>query len=324
MTTHNPIRLGIIGYGRATRVHHLPALRRLPQFEVAALADIDPEARIEGFRFFTDPREMIAQVDAVAVATPTTTHLPLAIAALEAGRPLFLEKPAAMSAAECDRIAEAQARAGQPVLVAHNSRWHGLVREAKTLIEQGRLGKIVAVRSTYTHAHSKPEDHWHRRRAEGGGVLVNDAIHHFDLWRFLTGMEIEILHTAAVDSDRFEDDTAAVVARFSNDALATAILTFDSTNQSEIEIHGDRATLLLNLYRFDGLHILERAEFPGALKTRVREAWNFFRRLPARSCFDASYQAMWAHFADCVHGRSVPLCTLQDARAVVVDRRRLP
>lgn len=316
-----PIRVGIIGCGRATRLHHLPALRGLPQFEVAALADVNPEARVEGYRFFTDAGALIAECDAVAVATPTATHAGLAVAVLEAGRPLLLEKPAALNAEECGRIAAAQARAGQPVLVAHNARWHKLVREAKALIERGRAGEIVALRSTYTHAHSKPEGHWHRHRAEGGGVLVNDGVHHFDLWRYLTGMEIEFLHTAAVDSDRFEDDTAAVTARLSNGALATAILTFNSTNQSEIEIHGDRATLLLNLYRFDGLHVLERDQMPGALKTRVREAVNFVRRLPARASFDATYRAMWRHFADCVRGRALPECTIEDARRVLVDRR---
>ncbi len=321
MNANSPIRVGIVGCGRATRIHHLPALQPLRQFQIAGLADVRPEARIEGYRFFTDARDLIEHSDAVAVATPTATHAELAVAVLEAGRPLLLEKPAAMNAAECDRIAAAQQRAGRPVLVAHNARWHKLVREAKALIGEGRLGRIVAIRSTYTHAHSSPGDHWHRRRAEGGGVLVNDGVHHFDLWRYLTGAEIESLDVTAVDSERFEDETAAVTARLSNGALATAILTFDSTNQSEVEIHGDRATLLLNLYRFDGLHVLERRQMPGALGTRLREAMNFVRRLPARASFDASYRDMWRHFAECVRGGALPECTIEDARRALPGRR---
>ena len=324
------IRLGIIGCGRATRIHHLPALRRTPEIEVAALADPDPGALAAAARLapsaalFQDAHELLAHVDAAAVATPTPSHAELAAAALEAGCAVLLEKPAVLRLEEGARLAEAAARAGAPVLVGHNARWHSLAVRARGMIAAGRLGRIVGLRSTYTHAHPPPGEHWHRWRSGGGGVLLNDAVHHFDLWRFLTGAEIESVRCHTADSSLFEDDTASVSARLSNGALATCLLSFSTTAQSEIEIFGERASLLLSLYRFDGLHLTSRGEYPGSLSFRVREVARFLRALPAGvgefrrgGGFDASYSAMWRHFAGCCRGGAKPLCTLDDGMAAV-------
>ncbi len=324
------IRLGIAGCGRATIHHHLPALRRLPQFRIAALADTAPAALsaasrlAPGARCLSSALELAGLVDAVAVVTPTPSHAGFAVAALEAGRAVLLEKPAAMSLEECARIADAAALARQPILVAHNARWHTLVARARAIIYSGELGRITALRSTYTHAHPDPGDHWHRRRALGGGVLLNDGVHHFDLWRFLTGAEIESVHCHSANSARFEDDTCAISARLSNGALATCLLSFSATANSEVEIFGEKAGLLLSLYRFDGLHLTRRDQLPGSISTRLREASRFLRALPSGlgalrrgGGFDATYLAMWRHFADCCRGAAEPLCTIADGRAAV-------
>ncbi len=324
------IRLGIIGCGRATLVHHMPALRRATDFELVAVADSDPSALDRIARLapsvarFDQPAALFNHVDAVAVAAPTPAHAGLAIAALDAGKALLLEKPAVMNLEEAHLVAEAAARAARPVLVAHNGRWHSLVQQARQIVESGRLGRIVGVRSTYTHAHPPPGDHWHRWRSLGGGVLFNDAGHHFDLWRFLTSAEIESIQCHAANSELFEDDTASVSARLSNGALATCLLSFSTTAQSEIEIFGDRASLLVNLYRFDGLHFTGRGELPGAIGVRLREAARFFAALPSGVAalqrgggFDSSYAAMWRHFADCCRGTAQPLCSLTDGVAAV-------
>ncbi len=328
--TAAPIRLGIIGCGRATIMHHLPALRLLGQFEVTALADVDARALAAAGRHVPAAarveriHEILPQVDAVAVATPTPSHADLAVAALEAGRAILLEKPVAMNLEECERMARAAARTGRPVLVAHNARWHTLAERAREIIQSGELGRLTALRSTYTHAHPDPGDHWHRVRSLGGGVLFNDGVHHFDLWRFLTGAEIDSVACHSVDSARFEDDTASISARLSNGALATCLLSFSATANSEVEIFGERASLLISLYRFDGLHLTHRHEYPGSIRTRLNEASRFLRALPEGlkslrrgGGFDATYVAMWRHFAACCRGEAEPLCSLADGRAAV-------
>lgn len=324
------IRIGFIGCGRATRELHLPALRHAPGFEVVALADPDPRALDAAATLaptaarFQDPAGLLGLVDAVAVAAPTPAHAELAISALDAGRALLLEKPAVMTLDEAALVAQAATRSGRPVLVAHNSRWHSLARRAREIIASGRLGRIVGLRSTYTHAHPPPGGHWHRRVALGGGVLFNDGGHHFDLWRYLTGAEIESLRCHTADSDLFEEDTVSISARLSNGALATCLLSFSATAQSEVEIFGDRASLLLNLYRFDGLQLTNRGELPGSIRTRIFHAARFIQALPSGlnalrrgGGFDSSYPAMWRHFAECCRGTAQPLCSLSDGTAAV-------
>src|SRR5207302_8919720 len=86
-------------------------------------------------------------VDAVAVCTPPATRADLAVAALDAGKHLFLEKPLAPSLEEADRILERAAGSPLRVLVGLNFRRHRLVHRARRLVREGRLGRIQAVRS---------------------------------------------------------------------------------------------------------------------------------------------------------------------------------
>lgn len=325
------IRLGIIGCGRATVVHHLPAIMAIPDFSVSAIADIDSALcnRIADSHSipgrFQSHRDLLAgaDVDAVVVATPTSTHAEIGLDIIEAGKNMFMEKPLALNLAECDGLIEAADRAGTTVLVAHNSRWHRLALRAREMVASGMLGELKAIRSVYTHAHQRPSPQpWHRIRAEGGGVIHNDSVHHFDLWRFLLGTEVTEVRAHATDSEHFEDDTCTVTARLDNGALGSAVFSFSTSQNSEIEIFGESGCLLLSLYRFEGLDFTPNTSLPGSIPTRIRQAGNFLRSLPAGLAamraggdFDATYAAMWRHFADCLLRGATPLCGLADGRA---------
>ncbi len=327
------VRLGIAGCGRATREHHLPALSALPEFTVVAVADTDTKRMEEAATRFSIParfgscRELLesGRVDAVAVATPTPVHAEIGLDVLRAGKHLFMEKPLAMTAAECDRLVEAAAGGRTAALVAHNSRWHRLALRARDIVRSGALGEIRAIRSVYTHAHHNPgQKHWHATRAAGGGVTFNDGVHHFDLWRYLLDTDIVRVCCDSIESAAFEDDTSIVSARLANGALASAVLSFSTSPNSEIEIFGERASLLLSLYRFDGLEVVPRNSLPGSAATRVRNAINSVCSLPQGLAafrrggeFDATYRSMWRDFARCILRGAAPACTLEDGRAAV-------
>ncbi len=328
-----PIRLGIAGCGRATREHHLPALASVPEFTVVAVADTDAKRVEEVATRFSIParfhscRELLERggVDAVAVATPTPSHADLGVDVLRAGKHLFMEKPLAMTTAECDRLVGAAAGGGTAALVAHNSRWHRLASRARDVVRAGTLGGIRAIRSVYTHAHHNPgEKHWHTTRAAGGGVTFNDGVHHFDLWRYLLDTDIVQVHCDSIESAAFEDDTSTVSARLANGTLASAVFSFSTSANSEIEIFGERGSLLLSLYRFDGLEVVPYGSLPGSAATRIRNAVNSVRSLPGGLAalrrggeFDATYVSMWRHFAGCILRGGTPACTLEDGRAAV-------
>jgi predicted dehydrogenase len=324
------VRIGIIGCGRGAQSHHLPVLCRLPEFEVVAAADLDPRVlqSVAG-RFgipncFADWREMLrsGDIEAIAVATPTASHCEIGLAALRTGRHLFMEKPLALNLEECDRLIDAAAGAGMKAVVALNSRWHKLVLRARELIRQGMLGNLKSIRSVYTHCHpGKSAQPWHKRRALGGGVMINDAVHHFDLWRFLLGSEVTEIYADSLASEHFEDDTCTVAARLDNGMLASAVFSFSTSANSELEIFGEEGRLLISLYRFDGLEFFAKTTDPGGIQTRLRSAAQTAKELPNAlglirrgGYFGYTYEALWKHFADCIRRDAQPGCTLADGR----------
>ena len=234
------LRLGIIGCGNAAERWHLPALRQLADVRLVAAADIDPaRVRRVGEKFdieqqFTDYRVMLdrADIQAIAIITPTQAHAEPAMAAIAAGKSVLIDKPLAMTPAECDRLIAAAASSPGKVMVGFNLRWHRLVQRAHAIIESGALGEIKAVTGVYSHWHpGEKAQVWHKRRETGGGILFNEGVHHFDLWRSLLGTEVADIYAVSRPSEHFEDETSTIVARMtdgnSGSSFAGQLFKFD-------------------------------------------------------------------------------------------------
>src|SRR5262245_36863095 len=238
------IQLGVIGCGGVTETRHLPALRKVPGVEVVAVADLDPDRlkrvadRFSIRQRYTNFAMLLDNpgIEAVAVCVPAEFHVEVALAALEAGKHLFIEKPLALSLAEADRLI---ARAGQlpyQVMIGFNLRWHRLLRQAQALLQQGMLGPLALMHTTFT---SSREDipGWRRRRELGGGVFFEIAVHHFDLWRFLLQSEVEEVF-AVSRSQQWDDETSAVTARLANGMVVTSVFSERTGVNHEVEIYG--------------------------------------------------------------------------------------
>jgi len=149
--------------------------------EYGVPADASPEALLER-----------PDVDVVVIATPHTTHLPLALAAAAAGKHIYLEKPMALSVAECGRILEAAEAAGVTVAVASQSRYNDISIRARQLIEDGTVGRITMFRVTSpTVGWDVPADGWFVDPREGGAYL-DWGPHGCDTLRWFTGSEATI------------------------------------------------------------------------------------------------------------------------------------
>jgi len=325
------VRLGINGCEKGAEFCHLQAIVGLPDFQLVAAADID-EMRLQRVadRFaiaerFTDFRVMLnqAELSAVAILTPPRWHTPMAEEILAHGEHLFIDKPLALTLAECDHlIALAAAHPTRKVLMGYNFRFLRLIAEARLLIEKGVIGDIRALHSTYTHWHpGETAQAWHKIPGEGGGVICNDGVHHFDLWRFLLNSEVATISATCSSSPDFLDATATITGRMANGIPVSAILSYETGPESTIEIFGSRGRLALSHYRFDGLHLYPRDTYPGDLETRWRSFLGILRRgrqaLEATrhgGCFQLAYRRQWQHFADCLLRDTKPLCTLQDGR----------
>ncbi len=325
-----PLRIGIVGCGFAAQDRHLPAISRLSEVDCVALADVDratlgkvadrwrvPRRYLDAAQLARDP-----DVEAVAVCVPAAHHVDVALEALAYGRHVLVEKPVALSLEDADRLIERAGSSRAKVLVGFNLRWHRLVKEARDVLRSGALGQIQAVRAVFSDSTLSRSDlpDWRRRRALGGGGLLDKGVHHFDLVRYLLGEEIALV-AGASSGGRADDEVVAVSGRTTS-GVSLAMLILDSTTLSnELTIYGEQASLYLDCYRSDGLELRGLREVPGAPRTRLRRMASSLGQLGSNvgelrqgGVFDASYLAEWRHFADAVRHDLEPECRLEDGR----------
>jgi predicted dehydrogenase len=127
------------------------------------------------------------EVDAAVVATPNALHAPQTIALLEAGKHVLVEKPMAVSVAECDAMIAASRASEASLMVAHCWRFHDDVRAMRRRIASGELGEIVKTRGYGVHAGWGPAGWFVQRTLAGGGALPDMGVHAIDTARFLLG-----------------------------------------------------------------------------------------------------------------------------------------
>lgn len=179
------IRVGIVGYGFAGRGFHAYLIDRVPDLHLAAVATRDPERRARaerehGVTTFATLDEMLRDggVDLVVVATPHNTHASLAIAALEAGKHVVVDKVMCMNAAEADAMIAASQRHGRLLSVFQNRRWDWDFLTVKKVLAEGLLGAPYRFESAVTR-YRAPRG-WRSNAAEMGGILYDWGAHLID------------------------------------------------------------------------------------------------------------------------------------------------
>jgi myo-inositol 2-dehydrogenase / D-chiro-inositol 1-dehydrogenase len=191
----NPLRIGIAGLGRMGRRHAEQFARHTHGAALLAacspLADERAWARdvlgvprvVERFEdLLADP-----QLDAIAISTPTTLHAEQTIAALEAGKHVFCEKPLALDVAACERVQAVAARHPRQVaLVGFVRRFDASYLQAKADIDAGRIGRPFLVRSQ-TGDQNDPEGFFVRFAPTSGGIFLDCSVHDIDVARWMLG-----------------------------------------------------------------------------------------------------------------------------------------
>ena len=188
------IRIGILGAGYMGRTYAFGLREINHDARLVAVAggsragqlaaDYDAEA-------VATPEALIARsdIDAVIIATPHTTHLPLATAAAAAGKHVYLEKPMALTVGECDQIIDACAKAGVVLTVNKITRHRGAGMTTRKLIDSGAIGEVRMIRGTYLiPGYDAPDKAWLTDPAEGTPWLDYGA-HGCDIVRWLSGGE---------------------------------------------------------------------------------------------------------------------------------------
>lgn len=201
--TSDKLGVAIIGLGGYATAFHVPNFHRHPHTDllgvvtrqgiVAKRIAQDVGARLAA----TDYREALAEpaLDTVVIATRHNTHAPLACAAAAAGKHIFVEKPLALDEAGLAEVIRAVERAGVQLTIGHNRRFSPHVRALK----KWRDRHPGPVQMTYTvNAGPLPPTHWTLDLNEGGGRLVGEACHFFDLLAYLAGAAPTAVHAVGI------------------------------------------------------------------------------------------------------------------------------
>ncbi|MEP7205717.1 MAG: Gfo/Idh/MocA family oxidoreductase [Casimicrobiaceae bacterium] len=289
----NSLRIGIAGCGWATQALHVPALRRAGVGAIVAVSDPREQLRaaFPGVPFHTDWREMLTTrvADIVLVATPPAFHAEVAIAALEAGCHVLLEKPVATNRADALRIAAAVQATNRIVVVGFNQRCHPVLLRVRAAMAAGLFGTIEAIDVTWHSGAGLGARDWLGERARGGGALFDLGSHVVDLWRFLTGDELEMLH-ATSRSVVIDDETAMLDGRLRKGTTARAHLSLVGDDRFEVTVRGSRRSVTIRPYG--------RSGFPGLFGGGMRHSYESQWRDVGQSVLNGSPSPCLASLAD--------------------------
>jgi phthalate 4,5-cis-dihydrodiol dehydrogenase len=241
-----PIRLGIAGLGLAGALLTRAAAVE-PGVTLCAAADPHPLpraafARDFGAQVYADIGDLCRDpaVEAVYIGTPHQYHAEHAILAARHGKHIILEKPMALTLAECDAILDAVDRCGVQLIIGHTHAYDPAIRAMRQLIASGDLGRVGMITSlNYTNFLYRPRRPEELDTSRGGGVMYNQVPHQIDMVRLLGGGLVRSVRAActALDASRPTEGSATAFVEFDNGVAASLVYSgydfFDSD-----ELHG--------------------------------------------------------------------------------------
>jgi myo-inositol 2-dehydrogenase/D-chiro-inositol 1-dehydrogenase len=241
------VGIGVIGVGRIGRMHAELLSRQIPGATLAAVHDADPAAaQGVGARSFAAVGDLLADpgVDAVAICSSTDTHADLIVAAAQAGKAIFCEKPISLELAEVDRALKAVETAGVPFQIGFNRRFDPAHQAVHAAVMRGDVGDPQLVRISSRDPAPPPIEYVRG----SGGIFLDMTIHDFDMARYVTGSEVvEVFARGAVRIDpafaEAGDVDTALVTLVHESGCLTAI---DNSRQAvygydqRVEVFGSR------------------------------------------------------------------------------------
>ena len=304
----DPVRVGLIGAGAVVQVAHLPVLKRLKNVELAAICDTDlAKARALADRYgipdvFDDLEDLLGHtgVDALLLATPNHLHEPHIQAALLAGVHVLVEKPVALTAAGAQRIAKLAERKERVVMAGMTHRYRTDAQAVRSFVQNGELGDIDSVRSSWHVARpARTVLGWRQRKDEaGGGAMLDLGLTMLDLCFWLAGNPVPVRVSASLGpakGERGVEDSGSAYVVCENGASLFLDVTWRHIGEGErfgVGLRGSKGTAGIN-----PLHVWK--EFNG-----VAQDVSPTGSLSRENAFSASFRAQWAHFLAAIAGEA--------------------
>ena len=306
------VRICLIGAGRAGRVHANSLAHHVRSGRLAAVVDSDSESAgkvqadfgaEKAFGTFEEALDW-SRFDAVAITTPTFTHRDFAIAAAAAGKHVFVEKPMALTLAECDAMIEAADANGVVLQIGFMRRFDPEFRAAKARIDADEIGQPILIKSL-THGPGLPPP-WARDLKLSNGMLAEVNSHDWDTVRWIAGSNpIRVTAETAnfkgrargVDDPDFYD-TVLVSIRFESGALGSisGVCPCDYGYDARVEIVGEKGIMQIGELKGQAIVVCTNRET--GLATPIYRTW------PER--FAWAYILEMEHFVDCIRRGARP------------------
>jgi len=250
------VKIGLIGCGGIARGIHIPAFGKIDNAEVVATCDViesraaEAAKRLGAKHVFTDYNDVIAlsELDMVDICTPNYLHPVIAIAALDAGKHVFSEKPDAMTVEQAVAMKEASERSGKHLMVMRNWRYATSSAYIKQYVADGNCGELYAGRCGWIRRRGIPgKGGWFTTKAmSGGGPLIDLGVHIIDLAMWIMGNPKPVAVTGSVynkfadNKDEADSEHAAFGDKadggtFDVEDLAIGMIKFDNGAALQIE-----------------------------------------------------------------------------------------
>jgi predicted dehydrogenase len=291
------LKVGLVGAGKFAKGVLLPIMKtdkRVRFVGVCSATGKSSRLTADQFGFAycgTDWKAVVddPQVNTVVITTRHHLHAQQAIAALRAGKHLFVEKPLCLNAAELDQVVSAYREAGERgptplVMVGFNRRFAPMAVDLRAFMEG--VAEPLAIHYR-VNAGRIPLDHWTQDADQGGGRLVGEMVHFLDWVIWMANDQPTHVHVAAMPNHGiFNDDNVSIGLRFQNGSMAQVLYLANggrALGKERIEVHGGGRSAVL-----DDFGSLELADAVKCRRTRAR-----FKR-------DKGHAAGWKRFADAI------------------------
>lgn len=328
------VRIGVVGAGGIAQHGHLPHYAAHPDVELVAVSDVngdrahDVAAKFGAKKSYGDPLEMLqkAELDAVSICTWTASHAPLALAALQSGMDVLVEKPMTGNSAD----AEAMVRAAQEhkrilmVGMCHRFRTESVI--IRRLADAGDLGELYYAKAIVVSRRGAPGGWFVDKAKSGGGAVLDNGVHALDLAWYLMGLP----EVRSVSGQTFRGvapyKTEFLAGYSAADRGAAEPFTVEDGGVALIKFDGGKSLVLeafwaINGQPEEGFNIKVHGTRGGASLSPLQvsqERHNIlFDETPRVTVQADRFREEIHHFVSCVQNRTAPLVTGEQGLQVV-------
>ena len=263
------IKWGFIGCGRVTNYKSGPAFQKVKHSEVVAVMSRDGDkakayAKEHGIKkWYNEALALIndPEVNAIYIATPPSSHATYAVMSLKAGKPVYIEKPMAVTYEECCRINRASEETNTPCFVAYYRRYLPYFKKVKQLVTDGAIGKVINVQIRFAQP---PRDLDYNRKnlpwrvqpdIAGGGYFYDLAPHQIDLLEEMFGCILDAKGFKNNLGGLYEaEDSISACFRFETGLIGSGSWCFvahEAAKEDRIEIIGNKGQICFSVFSFE-------------------------------------------------------------------------